>query len=107
MRLYLFFLTLLFCNISFAQNSIKGVVTDQNNQPIPGANINIKDVNEGAVTELDGSFILITSKEPPFSVDITALGYVSASVKVGSITQKVQVKLASQETKLDEIVVSA
>src|SRR6187402_290214 len=107
MRLYLFFLTLLFCSISFAQNSIKGVVTDQNNQPIPGANINVTDVKEGAVADYDGSFTLITSKKPPFSIDVTALGYVSASVNIESITQKVQVKLNSEETKLNEIVVSA
>jgi outer membrane receptor protein involved in Fe transport len=107
MKLYLFFLTLFFCSISFAQNSIKGVVTDQNNQPIPGANINVAGVKEGAITDFDGSFTLITSKTPPFSIEVTALGYVSASVNVGSSTQKVQVKLNSEETKLNEIVVSA
>lgn len=107
MRLCLFFLTLFFCSISFAQNSIKGVITDENNLPIPGVNINVVGSKEGAVTDLEGVFTLITSKTPPFSIDITALGYVSANVNVESVSQKIQVKLNSEETKLNEIVVSA
>jgi hypothetical protein len=107
MRLYLLFLTLFFCSISFAQNSIKGVVTDENNQPIPGANINISGTKDGTVTDFDGSFVLTTSKTPPFSIDISVLGYTSSSVDVTSVSQKIQVKLSSEETKLNEIVVSA
>jgi hypothetical protein len=107
MRLYLLFLTLFFCSISFAQNSIKGVVTDENSQPIPGANINISGTKEGTVTDFDGSFTLKTSKTPPFSIDISVIGYTSSSVDVASVSQKIQVKLSSEETKLNEIVVSA
>nr|WP_315253689.1 TonB-dependent receptor [uncultured Flavobacterium sp.] len=107
MRLYLLFLTLFFCSISFAQNSIKGVVTDEKNQPIPGANINVAGAKEGAITDYDGSFVLITDKTPPFSLEITAVGYSSSSVSVESLSQKISVKLDSEETKLNEIVVSA
>jgi outer membrane receptor protein involved in Fe transport len=107
MRLYLLFLTLFFCSISFAQNSIKGVVTDENNQNIPGANINVAGSKDGAVSSFDGSFVLITKQNPPFSIEVTALGYLSATVSVNSTTQKVQIKLNSEETKLNEIVVSA
>ena len=107
MRLYLLFLTLFFCSISFAQNSIKGVVTDDNNQPIPGANIKIDGAKEGTVTDYDGSFVLVTAQAPPFSIAVTALGYSSSSVSVSSVSQKVLVKLSSEETKLNEIVVSA
>lgn len=107
MRLYLLFLTLFFCSISFAQNSIKGVVTDEKNQPIPGANINVAGAKEGAITDYDGSFVLITNQTPPFSLEITAVGYSSSSVSVESLSQKISVKLDSEETKLNEIVVSA
>lgn len=107
MRLYLLFLTLFFCSISFAQNSIKGVVTDEKNQPIPGANVNVAGTKEGAITDYDGSFVLITNQTPPFSLEITAVGYSSSSVSVESLSQKIYVKLDSEETKLNEIVVSA
>lgn len=107
MRLYLLFLTLFFCGISFAQNSITGVVTDENSQPIPGANITVVGGKDGAITDFDGSFKLTTTQKPPFSINVTALGYVSSSASVEANAQKVKVQLSSEETKLNEIVVSA
>jgi outer membrane receptor protein involved in Fe transport len=107
MRLYLLFLTFLFCGISFAQNSITGVVTDENKQPIAGANITVVGAKEGAITDFDGSFKLITTQKPPFSIAVTGVGYVSSKVSVESITQKINVQLSAEETKLNEIVVSA
>jgi outer membrane receptor protein involved in Fe transport len=107
MRLYLLFLTFLFCGISFAQNSITGFVTDENKQPIAGANITVVGAKEGAITDFDGSFTLITTQKPPFSIEITGVGYVSSKISVESIAQKVTVQLNAEETKLNEIVVSA
>lgn len=107
MKLYLVFLTLFFCGTSFAQNSIKGVVTDENNQPIPGVNINISGSKDGTTSDYDGSFVLTTTQSPPFTIEFTAIGYGSSAVSVQSFGQKVLVKLNSVETKLNEIVVSA
>ncbi|AOW08916.1 TonB-dependent receptor [Flavobacterium gilvum] len=107
MKLCLFFITLFFCSVSFAQNSIKGVVTDEKNQPVLGVNINVVGTDEGAVTESDGTFALITTKKLPFSIEITALGYLSVKTKVESVSQKINIKLKEEETKLNEIVVSA
>lgn len=107
MRVYLLFLSLFFCSISFAQNSVSGSVTDNNNQPIPGANIKIIGDNFGTITENDGKFVLNSSKKLPYVIEVSALGYGSKKVTVSSYAQKVTVKLADQETKLNEIVVSA
>ncbi len=60
MRVYLLFLTLFFCSISFAQNSISGTVSDSNKQPIPGANIKVVGANSGAISDFDGKFVLST-----------------------------------------------
>ena len=107
MKLYLLFLTMFICSLSFAQNSVKGVITDENNQPIPGANINVTGTKERAISDYDGSFALITAQTPPFSIEITAIGYTSSTLSVGSLSQKIMVKLHSEETKLNEIVVAA
>lgn len=107
MRLYLLYLTLFFCGITFAQNSFKGVVTDENGQPIPGANISINGSKEGAVSDYDGSFVLTTQKAPPFTLDVTAIGFQSSSVSLSSVSQKIQIRIKSEQTQLNEIVVSA
>ena len=100
-------MSLFFCSLTFAQNSISGVVTDSNNQPIPGANIKIVGETSGTVTGMDGSFTLQSSKKPPFVINVSSVGFGAQKVTVSSNNQKVTVKLTDEETKLNEIVVSA
>ena len=107
MRVYLLFLTLFFCSLTFAQNSISGIVTDSNNLPIPGANIKIIGDSAGTTTDVDGSFILKSSRKPPYTIEVTSVGFASQRVAVSSLNQKISVKLVDEENKLDEIVVSA
>nr|WP_315205345.1 TonB-dependent receptor [uncultured Flavobacterium sp.] len=107
MRVYLLFLSLFFCSLTFAQNSISGIVTDSNNQPIPGANIKIVGDSSATITNLDGSFTLQSSKKPPFVIEVSSVGFTSQKISVSSASQKIAVKLLDEENKLDEIVVSA
>ena len=107
MKVYLFILSLFFCSITFAQNSISGSVTDNKNQPISGANIKVVGETTSTVTDSNGSFSLKTSKKPPFTVEISNVGYASQKIQVQSNNQKISAKLTEEDTKLDEIVVSA
>lgn len=106
MRVYLLIM-LLFSGISFAQNTITGSVTDGNKQSIPGANVVVVGENSGASTDFDGSFKLTTNTKLPFSVKVSAVGFTSKTINVTSPNQKLIVILVDEETKLDEIVVSA
>ncbi|MEN2486656.1 TonB-dependent receptor [Flavobacterium sp. B11] len=106
MRVYLLIM-LLFSGISFAQNTITGSVTDSNKQSVPGANVVVVGENTGASTDFDGSFKLTTTAKLPFSVKVSAVGFESKTVSVTAANQKINVILKGEETKLDEIVVSA
>ncbi|WP_125718182.1 TonB-dependent receptor [Flavobacterium ustbae] len=106
MRVYLLIM-LLFSGISFAQNTITGSVTDSNKQSIPGANVVVVGENSGASTDFDGSFKLTTNAKVPFSVKVSAVGFESKTINVTAANQKINVVLKDEETKLDEIVVSA
>jgi len=107
MRSYLLVLSLFFCGISFAQNTITGSVTESNNQPIPGANIKVVGDKAGTVSDFDGKFTLTTSLNPPFTLEVTSLGHQTKKVSVTSNTQNVNIKLTDSQTTLDEVVVSA
>jgi len=107
MKVYLLILSLFFCGISFSQNSISGTVTDNNNLPLPGANVSIAGETNGTVTDVDGKFILNTSKKPPFSLEISSVGFTTQKVEVTSANQKISAKLQEEETKLNEVVLSA
>ena len=107
MKVYFFILSLFFCGFSFAQNAVTGSVIDSNKQPVPGANVRISGETAGTVTDSQGNFILNTAKQPPFSIEISSVGYGAKKVQVTSINQKVSVMLTDEETKLNEIVISA
>jgi outer membrane receptor protein involved in Fe transport len=107
MRNYLLVLSLFFCGISFAQNTITGSVTESNNQPIPGANIKVVGDKTGAVSDADGKFSLTTSANPPFTLEVTSLGHQPKKVNITTNNQNVVIKLTDEQTTLDEVVVSA
>jgi len=108
MRIYFIILSLFFCGLTFAQNSISGMVTDANNQPVPGANVKVVGESTGnAVTDFDGKFTLNSPKPFPFSIEVTSIGFASQTIEVASKDQVIDVKLMEEATALSEIVVSA
>ncbi len=107
MKIYYFILTLFFCSISFAQSSISGSVKDSKNEPIPGANIKVVGETLGTVTDGDGKFVLKTSKKLPLTIEVTSIGFASQKMQITSANQKADMVLQSQDTQLDDIVVSA
>jgi outer membrane receptor protein involved in Fe transport len=107
MKVKLILLTLFFCSISLAQTTITGKVVDNTNQPIPGANIKIVGEDIGSVTDFDGNFTLTTQKKPPFTIEFTSIGFSTKREEIMSNNQKVTAVLVEEETKLNEIVLSA
>lgn len=107
MKIYLFIVSLFFCCISFAQTSITGSVKDSKNEPVSAANVKIAGETSGTVTDSDGKFTLKTTKKPPFTIEVSSVGFGSGSVKITSDKENVTVSLESEETQLNEIVVSA
>ena len=91
----------------YSQTTVKGSVVDQDNQPIPGANVVITGKSVGTVTDFDGNFILETSEVPPFSLKITSIGYSESVKNITANNQNIAVVLNETQTLLDEIVISA
>ena len=107
MKIYYFILTLFFCSISFAQSTISGSVKDSKNEPIPGANIKVVGESSGTVTDGDGKFMIKVSKKPPYTIEVSSIGFAVQKVAVSAAGQKVAVVLESQNIQLEDIVVSA
>jgi len=107
MRMYLLFLSLFFCSITFAQSSISGTVVENDNQPIFGANIKIVGESAGTVSDSDGKFTLVSSTKAPYEIEVTSVGFITKRVSITSNNQKVNVVLKEEQNLLNEIVVSA
>ncbi|MFY9242288.1 MAG: TonB-dependent receptor [Polaribacter sp.] len=91
-----------------AQTTITGIVTDaKTGDTLPGANIKVSRKAVGTTTDFDGNFELKVTDSPPFTLEISMLGYKMEQVEITKNNQKVEVSLTENETSLDEIVVSA
>lgn len=85
-----------------SENTIQGVVTDANGEPIIGANIMIEGTTTGTITDFDGRFTLDVPENA--TLQISYIGFVSQNVKVNG-RKDITVKLVEDAKTLDEVVV--
>ena len=94
-----------FCVVSYAQTTINGNVTDQNGQPLAGANVIVDGTSTGAQTDFDGNYSFKSDAAGSMTVTASMMGFQSSSQNVdssGSLDFKLE-----DGTFLDEVVVSA
>ena len=94
---------LLFALISYGQNSISGVVTDENGVPLPGANVIIEDTNTGVSTDFDGNFEITASQG-----QILAFSYIGYTTQYIAAAGQSSLNISLQlDNELEEVVVTA
>ncbi|NQX86297.1 MAG: TonB-dependent receptor [Flavobacteriaceae bacterium] len=107
MRTILQFFLMCFCVASFAQTTtIKGNVSDESGQPLPGANVIVVGTTTGAFTDFDGNYTLTHNQDPPFSIQVTSVGFDSITKEVTANNQTIDFVL-KEGNQLDEVVISA
>ena len=106
MRTILKIFLLLFCVSSYAQTTIKGKVTEDSGQPLPGANIIIVGTSTGTMTDFDGNYTLNTSQIPPFTIQVSSVGFETQTKEATTNNQVIDFTL-KEGSELDEIIVSA
>tara|TARA_R110002049_G_scaffold56399_4_gene155545 strand:+ start:2959 stop:5676 length:2718 start_codon:yes stop_codon:yes gene_type:complete len=105
----LLFVFIAFSSVAMvAQTTVTGTVKDaKTGETLPGANIKIENKAVGTTTDFDGNFVLKVTDNPPFTLEVSVLGYKMEKIEVTKNNQKIEVALEENETSLDEIVVSA
>lgn len=87
-------------SVLLAQSQIEGLVVDRvTGDVIRGANVSIPNTYYGAISGIDGKFILKTNITPPLTVTISREGYEKFQVKVDSVKQKMTVVLSKSGAK--------
>jgi len=72
-----------------------------------GANVKVSGKAIGTTTDFDGKFLLKVNAAPPFTIEISMLGFKAVSVEITKNNQEVMVSLEEDATSLEEIVFSA
>ncbi|WCO01477.1 TonB-dependent receptor [Psychroserpens ponticola] len=94
------------CAISFAQTTVKGKIIDNYGQPLPGANIIVTGTTTGTISDYDGNYTLTVNQDPPFTIQISTVGFETVDLEVTTNPQTIDVTLV-EGTALDEVVISA
>lgn len=97
-------LFVLVVSFSFGQEiTVQGTVTDDDNMPLPGVNIQLKETNTGTSTDFDGNY-QIQAKQG----DVLVFSYVGFKTTEGTVTgSTLDLVLEEDANALDEVVVTA
>lgn len=98
----LLFLILIFPFVLFAQQTVNGVVADENGEPLPGVNVSVKGTNIGIITDANGSYSISVASGK--IIVFTFVGYKTLEVPFTGNT-KIDVSLEVDFVGMDEIVV--
>jgi len=118
-NLLTFFIFIFTCSLSFSQvttSSIKGVISDETNSGLPGANVVVvhtpTGTTYGAATDIDGRFNLVNLRVGgPYTVKVSYVGYNEQSfnnvVLTLGKTEVLSLALTPDSQQLDAVVITA
>jgi len=106
MKNYLFIRFLIFFScvstISLKAQTVSGLISDSSG-PLPGANVFIKNTNNGTITNFDGIYIINGVNDGAILV-VEFLGYASQEILISN-KNEIDVVLVEDTSQLDEVVV--
>lgn len=86
--------------------TIKGTVTDNEGQPLPGANVIVKGTSTGTQTDFDGNYTLNTT--PNTVLSFSYIGFETKEITLSTISNTISVQLeASYDSMLGEVVITS
>src|SRR6185437_4682774 len=97
------FLLLLISCAGFAQETIKGSVTDKDGKPVVAATITLKGANVSTTSDESGNFTIRARSGQ--TLIITSIGFEDHELKIGAGGAPILVRLATRSNSLDDVVV--
>lgn len=103
-KLVLLFCFLLTASITVAQeHTVSGIVSDDDNMPLPGVNVIVKGTNNGVQTNFDGEYE-IDIDDPEGMLVFSYIGFQTQKISVDGQTT-LNVTLNTDQESLDEVIV--
>jgi len=104
----LFFLFLLFLSITASAfqpgpRTLKGVVTDENNQPLAGVSIMVRGTTKAVTTDAEGKYSL-SVEGTGIVLQASSVGFIPKEIRVGK-ENDINFTLVSQAKQLNDVVV--
>jgi hypothetical protein len=110
MNRWILLLIILLLGHNLEAQTIKGKVTDTNENALIGANISIKGTYDGTITNAEGKFEFKTSSTGVQTLSVSYIGYQPTELTIGiekGKTLEFEVKLHEKSTQLNDVVITA
>ena len=88
----------------FAQTHLSGKVVDENDQPLPGADVLVVGTTQGTSTDFDGNFSF-DAKESAGTISVGFMGFDKKVVSFNGTTDFGTIQLTPTAQSLDEVVI--
>ncbi len=103
-------LFLILTSIAFSQSgSVKGTISNNNNNPLYGVNIIIKNTTKGTLSNIKGYFELSNLENGDFTISLSSLGYKTREISFSIVDSKIidlkTINLYEGDEILKEIVI--
>lgn len=111
MKQLLFVLTSIIASLTYAQTgSVKGTLTDKqmNNEPLPFANVIIKDSSRGTTSDFDGLYTIDDLAPGTYVVEFSFVGYQTIEKTIAISANQIvtlDLSLSPSAAALDEVVI--
>ncbi len=98
-----------FSSFLFAQNTVSGIITNENNTPVFGAEIYIEQLHIGTTSNADGSYLLKNIPKGNQSLTISFIGYDTQNRNFlsGGENTEINIVLSPSIFHMDEVILSA
>ena len=103
------FCLLFFSGTIYSQTKISGKVTDKHNQPLPGANVYLKDTYDGISSDNEGNFSFTTGEKGEGTLVVSFVSYktYSQTVTLDSKDKFFKIIMEEESAELGTVVISA
>ena len=88
---------------AFAQQTVRGTVTDESGAPLVGVSVVVESTGRGAVTDAQGNYAIDVPKQG--TLVFSFIGMLPYQTTVGGGVTKIDVTLKEDVARLDEVVV--
>lgn len=92
-----------------SQYTVSGVVTDEENKALPGANLVIRELNRGGVSSAEGTFSIKSIPEGRYHLQLSFVGYetLNRSISVEDDLDLGELSLLPSALKVEEVIITA
>lgn len=91
-----------------AQNTLSGIVTDKNNQPIKGVSVYASELHKGTATDENGKYTFTNLPNGNLKLTFTFVGFGTQNKTINSLQKENILNVILEETifQMDEVIVS-